>query len=572
VTGGRDLRTTEEGMQGQVDPHGTAVLDRGTRLGKYEIERRIGVGSMGAVYEAVRTPSSKRVAIKVLSPALAALPSARARFLKEAKLASRVRHPHIVEVIEVGEDAGRCYLVMELLEGEDLATRLQRAGALAAAETAEIMVPVCDAVAAAHRQDITHRDLKPSNIFLAMRDGRPHPVVLDFGVAQEQEKQQNEQEKGGDGQGAGAAAEVSSGRKVVFGTPYYLSPEQVADHRAAGPASDQYALGVILYECLTGQPPFRGDTVDEVFGAIVAGNPPPPSAGRPDVPAALDAVVLRALSRDPKARFNWVAALRRALLPFASSATRSAAGATPVPDRPPPSSPAIVAEAATPSPFRRTLTPEVEAMDAAWFAAGDAGEAPQEISGETTAPSPSGDPELDAGPAPSPAGYLELPPDHEPSAALPVYLEAETSGWRKLAFGPKRVWTGAVAGVAFACIALVLVLTRSGSSAQRRSPASTPPPEPVAVQVEPPAPAPAPSAPPAPVVAAPAPGESPAPVAAAPAPSEPPAPVAAAPIPAAAPTGAPAGGGTAGARKPVDRPRARAGGGIRMHNGVPLLD
>ena len=273
---------------------GTAVLDAGTRLGEYEIERVLGVGSMGAVYEAVCTATSQRFAIKVLSPALAAMPTARARFLNEAKLTARVRHPHIVDVSDVGEDAGRSYFVMELLNGEDLARRLQRSGRLSVVETADIIVPVCDAVAEAHRRGITHRDLKPSNIFLLIRERRPHPVVLDFGIAKEEDAARAPR--------AGAATPV---RRTVFGTPYYLAPEQVADHEAAGPASDQYALGVILYECLTGQPPYRGDNVDEVFRAIAAGNPAPPSALRPDIPQEMDAVVLRALSLDPKARYPF---------------------------------------------------------------------------------------------------------------------------------------------------------------------------------------------------------------------------------------------------------------------------
>ena len=173
-------------------------------------------------------------------------------------------------------------------------------------------MPVCDAVAEAHRRGVTHRDLKPSNIFLLIRGRRPHPVVLDFGIAKEEDAARAPR--------AGAATPV---RRTVFGTPYYLAPEQVADHEAAGPASDQYALGVILYECLTGQPPYRGDNVDAVFRAIAAGNPAPPIALRPDIPQEMNAIVLRALSPDPKARFFSVGELRQALLPFSSKATGS---------------------------------------------------------------------------------------------------------------------------------------------------------------------------------------------------------------------------------------------------------
>ena len=212
--------------------------------------------------------------------------------------------------------------------------------------------------------------------------------MLDFGIAKEEDAAPRATRRRRD-----------PVRRTVFGTPYYLAPEQVADHEAAGPASDQYALGVILYECLTGQPPYRGDNVDEVFRAIAAGNPAPPIARRPDIPQEMNAVVLRALSPDPKARFLSVGELRQALLPFSSKATgpsptlqsrvrhRVADGARRRHHRAPKpaSSPPSEVEAQTPRPFVRTLTPEVEALDGAWFAAG---EAPQESAGETAIPSP----------------------------------------------------------------------------------------------------------------------------------------------------------------------------------------
>ena len=518
---------------------------------------------MGAVYEG-SAQTGKRFAIKVLNPGLAAIPTARARFLREAKLASRVRNAHVVDVIEVREDDGHCYLVMELLEGEDLASRLRRTGTLSAAETAEIVLPVCDAVSSAHRQGITHRDLKPSNIFLTTRDGQVHPVVLDFGIAVEE----------GRGDGDAASPQV---RKPVFGTPAYLAPEQVADHRAAGPATDQYALGVILYECLTGQLPFRGETVEEVFAAITAGKPQPPSALRPEVPHALDAIVLRAISADPKERFVWVAALRRALVPFASRPPVNPL----VPDRPTPSSPAIAAEAAAPSPFVRTLTPEVEALDRAWFEAGDAPH-------ETAHPAPdAADPEWDEAP---------LHHGDEGDLAAP--------GWWTRVAGRGRIWMGAGAGVAFATLAVIIVMARGGSSAARRPPPNPQPPEQAIVQqVQPPAAkppvetvavAPAPQPEPAPAAVAPPPAPpAPAPPAVAPTEPAPPAPIAAAPPPAPkespAPAPAPpepvvadeksapaqaaiAAPAPKPADKPADKPRARSGARVRMHNGVPLLD
>jgi len=608
------VKTAAEGKFGTVEQKGTGVLEKGTRLGEYEIERLLGVGSMGAVYEGVCTATGHRHAIKVLNPALAVVPAARARFLKEAELTARVRHPHIVDVSDSGEDAGRSFFVMELLNGEDLGRRLQRFGTLAVAEIVDIILPVCDAVAEAHRRRVTHRDLKPSNIFLLVRGKRPHPVVLDFGIA--------EDDNGG---GAGDAAGAAPARRAVFGTPYYLAPEQVADHQTAGPASDQYALGVIVYECLTGHPPYRGTKVEEVFRAIAAGNPPPPSKLRPDIPREVDAVVLRALSVDPKARFASVTDLRRALEPFSSAATGATSGGY----KRPPSSPAIEVETKSPSPFVRTLTPEVETLEGAWFAAGDAPHAGAAEAGVAS------------------AAELGFEPDGESSGSTvpPVEIEHAQSALAKLASRP-RIWIGAAAGVAVASLALALVAKSGNSSTPQRTlsapatavvqiepaaaakpaadnPVAAAPPaaEPPAAATPVPAAAPAPSEAPAaadpppvatppavaeparvapaapvapvaaepapvapvaaepPVVAEPAPVAKPAPAAAEPAPVAKPARVAKKVEPAPPPVEEPAAASNAApaalvetprARKSASKPRAREN--VRMHNGVPLLD
>jgi serine/threonine-protein kinase len=293
---------------GDIGDEAQPGLRPGTRLGKYEIVRLLGAGGMGAVYEAAHTEIGKRVAIKVLSPTIVALPGARARFLREAQLTSRVRHPNIVDVTDMGSDAGQTYLVMEFLRGEDLGQLLGRAGPFPAQQLTDIMLPVCSAVVEAHKAGVTHRDLKPQNIFLAVGPHTTQPKVLDFGIS-----------KGTDIVGA----ETLTGTGTVIGTPFYLAPEQIVDARTAGPASDQYALGVIMYECLTGHRPFEAENLYVVFQAIVGGHPVPPSQRRPGIPAALEAVVLRAMSVDPNARFASTVALGRALLPFASPRTRS---------------------------------------------------------------------------------------------------------------------------------------------------------------------------------------------------------------------------------------------------------
>jgi serine/threonine protein kinase len=340
---------------------GPAALSPGTRIAGYEIGRRLGVGAMGAVYEGVRVDDGKPVAIKLLAADLADKPTARARFLNEGTLTARVPHPHVVAVFDSGEEAERVYLVMDLLAGEDLARRLRRTGPMSVGEAIDVIGPICDALAAAHRAGVTHRDLKPSNVFLAVREGRLHPMLLDFGVATDD-----------DATGDGDAPQAATWNGI--GTPMYLAPELVGDRRAAGPSSDQYALGAIVYEMLTGEPPYAADNLQQLLRTIAAGNPPSARARRPEVPPKLDALVLRAMSPDPHGRFPSVEDLGRALQAFAvSPETQEQEGR-----RRPPSSPAIAQEAEVPSPFVRTLVPEQEAKSGPWFVAPDADEIPED--------------------------------------------------------------------------------------------------------------------------------------------------------------------------------------------------
>jgi serine/threonine-protein kinase len=436
---------------GPVEASGAAgILEAGTRLGKYEIRRLIGLGSTSAIYEGARPDTGRRVAIKVLSPKRASVPAARARFLAEAKLTARVRHPHIVDVIEIGEDGAWIYLVMELLEGEDLGHRLRQSGSLSVAETADVLVPVCEAVAAAHESGVVHRDLKPSNIFLTIREQKTHPVVLDFGIAHDE---------GAADAAAGTVedAGTDSGPRLLFGTPYYLSPEQVADHRTASPASDQWALGVILYECLTGVRPYDGDSLDDLVQAIGAGKALPPSLRRPGLSPELDRIVMRAMSSDPKGRFASVAELAQALRPF-----RSLGGETRPPSRRrPPSSPAIAAEASTQSPFTRTLTPEMDVLDGLWFEPEPAEESEDGTSENDTslpARSPSGEA--------SAAGAVRRLWSGAISAFASRWAAARLRALGHRALGRRTI--AAVAGGALGGLALLFLMTHVGSA--RRGP------------------------------------------------------------------------------------------------------
>jgi serine/threonine-protein kinase len=276
--------------------------------GKYRIERVLGTGGMGAVFEATHRVTGKRFAVKWLLPDLSSRSDAVKRFIREAQVAGRFEHPNVVEVYDVGQERGSFYMVMELLEGESLAARLAHVRRLAAADACRIVLPCLRGVARAHAAGIVHRDLKPANIFLcrATDSSGEQPKVLDFGIS----KMSN------------AAGEVDSSitkTGMVMGTPHYMSPEQIrgknVDHR-----TDVYAFGVILYELLAGKLPFPGETYSELVLQIATETPKPLSELAPDVPRDLVAVVERAMARDPAARFFNVEELAHALEPFAAGA------------------------------------------------------------------------------------------------------------------------------------------------------------------------------------------------------------------------------------------------------------
>jgi serine/threonine-protein kinase len=286
----------------QAEP--PADIMPGAQLGQYRIVERLGVGGMGSVYEAVHTGIDKTFALKVLSRDLAEDPRAQARFMLEAMLASRLDHPHVVKVTDFAAKDGIFYLVMELLRGEDLAEAIHRqARGMPFEEAVDVLLGVASGVYAAHQANVVHRDLKPSNVFLARnRLGDREPKVLDFGISKQ------------DGLTAGTVLTASG---ALVGTVPYLSPEHV---KGATPdaRSDQYALGVILYECLTGRKPHEGHTPYAVMQNIAEGRFFPPSALNDAIPAALERHILRAMSTEPAARFSSVHAFGRALLPFAS--------------------------------------------------------------------------------------------------------------------------------------------------------------------------------------------------------------------------------------------------------------
>jgi serine/threonine protein kinase len=278
----------------------------GAILGRYELVREIGRGGMCLVFEALHVDLQKRVAIKLLRPEHARNKTTVARFVREGRAAARVRHRNAVDVVDVAEQNGIVFLVMEHLEGEDLSRKLKREGHLSATETCDTLIPVMAAVNVAHTQNVVHRDLKPGNLFLSRSPEHDsvEPKVLDFGISKLRDEEDDQ---------------ALTGTDTTVGTAYYIAPELIGDSKNALPSSDQYALGVILYQCLTGSLPYRGHNPMETLGLILRGVYERPRVLRPEIPEALEQVVMRALSAQPADRFPSVAALAAAMIPFASA-------------------------------------------------------------------------------------------------------------------------------------------------------------------------------------------------------------------------------------------------------------
>jgi serine/threonine protein kinase len=275
----------------------------GDHVDHFEIIGLVGQGGMGCVYKALDHDLGRTVAIKTLHGIDRHAPQSLARFRREAQAASRVVHPNLVIIHSSGNFGDTPYIVMEYLSGRSLADEIAE-GPIAVERTADILVAACAGVYAAHRADVVHRDLKPGNIFLARTPMGETPKILDFGISR-----------------IGNDNSSLTGTGDVVGTTYYLAPEQAAG-REIDARVDQYALGVILYECLTGVRPFTGSAVYTIMRSIMEGNFEPPSRVRPEIPRDLEAVLLRAMSRRPDDRFPRVRNLGLALVPFMSAQGR----------------------------------------------------------------------------------------------------------------------------------------------------------------------------------------------------------------------------------------------------------
>jgi serine/threonine-protein kinase len=290
-------------MEGMPMP-GTALPAIGDEIaGKYRIESVLGQGGMGAVFAARNGLTGKRVAIKWLLPEHAGSTS-RERLLREAQIACSIEHPNVVDIYDVGEHQGGLFLVMEYLRGQPLSDVLAERGRLDPEELIALLVPAMRGVHAAHMAGVVHRDLKPENIILSELDGQIVPKVVDFGVS-----------KSVGTSGIPHSSLTRTG--ALVGTPHYMALEQVDGTNQVDGRTDVYGFGVLLYRALTGHFPFDGSSLGEVILKIGTKDPVPMRILRPDLPAELDAIVLRALYRDRNRRFGDLEDFARALLPFA---------------------------------------------------------------------------------------------------------------------------------------------------------------------------------------------------------------------------------------------------------------
>src|SRR5438093_13052933 len=275
-------------------------LPVGTRFGAYEILSDLGVGGMGEVYRARDTKLGRSVAIKVLPDTFAADPERIARFEREAKMLAALNHPHIAALYGMEESAGRHFLVMELVEGETLAERLQR-GAMPIEETLKIAHQIVEALEAAHEKGIVHRDLKPANVKVTPDD---QVKVLDFGLAKALETERGVSELTHSPTLSLMATEAG----LILGTAAYMSPEQ-AKGFPADQRSDVFSFGVVLYEMLTGRQPFQGEPAPDILASVLVRDPDLQSLP-PNLNPRLHDLLRRCLEKNPKRRWQAIGDVR----------------------------------------------------------------------------------------------------------------------------------------------------------------------------------------------------------------------------------------------------------------------
>jgi eukaryotic-like serine/threonine-protein kinase len=273
--------------------------------GKYRVERVLGAGGMGVVVAAHHLGLDTKVAIKLLLPEMLDQEEVVARFAREARAAARITNEHVARVFDVGAlEDGAPYMVMEFLDGSDLSEWLKRRGPLPVPEAVDFVLQACEAVAEAHAAGIVHRDLKPANLFCVRRsDGSLFIKVLDFGISKLTT--------------TGAQSAAMTATAALMGTPFYMSPEQMDSARVVDGRTDIWALGIVLFELLTGDRPFGGQTMPEICLSIATHPAPRIRQQRPDVLPSVEAAILKCLEKQRSERFSTIGEMAAALAPFA---------------------------------------------------------------------------------------------------------------------------------------------------------------------------------------------------------------------------------------------------------------
>jgi serine/threonine-protein kinase len=405
-------------------------MEPGTRIApNIRLVRLLGKGGMGHVWVARHETLHTDIAVKFLSEDSARDPDALARFSREATAAAQIKSPHVVQVLDHGVTEDRVpYIAMELLQGEDLESRLRRSGALSIAETLQVVAQTGKALHRAHRAGIVHRDVKPPNIFLVEADGEVFVKVLDFGIAKAHLP-------------FGAAGGVQTMAGSIMGTPHYLSPEQITSLKDVDHRADLWSLAVVTYECLTGERPFQGEGLVGICSAIHAAEFTPPSSLRQDLNADIDAWFARAFARDAEARFG---SAREMVLELTQAIPREARSlrmaslvdATmppppppadtvpepldPLPSEPPP--PAATLDGAAVRSERRPRASPVLRFALAAVGVGVVGAVASYVLSVRSLPPPPPPAGLAVTPPPPPLGSVQIP--QPPPTGVPPWLEA----------------------------------------------------------------------------------------------------------------------------------------------------
>jgi serine/threonine protein kinase len=280
----------ERTISGSVDASSDLLVGRLLR-GTYRIISAIDKGGMGRLYRAEHQRLRRPVAVKVMAQCLLDNPEALARFRREAEIVSQLNHPHIVQINDFDTtDRGEPYIVMEFLNGETLARRLDQVRILPLLDAVEVVVQIASGLMLAHRAGVVHRDLKPENVFLlSMQDASIFVKLLDFGISK----------------GSPKSGRVT-GKHEILGTPGYMAPEQAMATAKADHHADQWSLACMTYEMLTGHPPFLGDTVGQILSNVISETPPPLTHYVPELPISIQDIVLRGLAKDPFQRYSSI--------------------------------------------------------------------------------------------------------------------------------------------------------------------------------------------------------------------------------------------------------------------------